>query len=113
MSGTFQGRLAYASFTVAGGAVTFNSQSGDFDETPTTPIYTGVGDYLLTLSSPIDPAEASYQITCRTAAGRVCVPSIISASTTDSAIRIEVNDETAANVDPLGFDLTVVVKPSN
>jgi hypothetical protein len=105
--------LAYASFTVAGGAVTFNSQSGDFDETPGTPIYTNVGDYLLTLSSAIDPAESCYQVTCRTTAGRVCVPSIIAASTTDTAIRIEVNDETAANVDPLGFDLTIVVKPAN
>lgn len=112
MSGTFQGRLAYASCAiVAGPAVTITSQSGDFDETPVTPIYTGAGDYLLTLSSPIDPSEACYQITCRASAGDVRVASILNA--TDTTIRVQVLDETSAQADPAGFDIVVVVKPSN
>lgn len=111
MSGTFQGRLAYASFAVGGGSVTFNSQSGDFDESPITPIYTGAGDYLLTLTSPIDPAEACYQISCRSAVGTVRVASVVSPLA--GTLQIEVLDETGANADPVGFDLTIVVKPSN
>ena len=111
MSGTFQGRLAYASFAVAGGAITINSQSGDFDETPFTPMYTGAGDYLLTLTSPIDPAEACYQISCRSAVGTVRVASIVSPLA--GTLQIEVLDETASNADPDGFDVTVIVKPAN
>jgi hypothetical protein len=114
MSGTFQGRLAYASCAiVAGPAVTITSQSGDFDETPVTAIYQGSGQYQLTLSSPIDPAECCYQVTCRTASPDVRVASIISATTNDTTIEIEVLDETATNADPLGFDILVVVKPAN
>lgn len=112
MSGTFQGRLAYASCNIAAGpTIAFNAQSGDFDETPLTPIYTGAGDYLLTLSSPIDPGEAVYQISCRTAVGTVRVASIVSAL--DASLQIEVLDETGTNADPVGFDLTIVVKPAN
>ena len=113
MSGTFQGRLAYASCAVAGAAVTFNSQSGDFDETPTTPIYTGAGIFTLTLSSPIDSLEACYQVTCRSIAGRARIGIVDSALTTDTTIVVRVFDDAGAAADPTGFDLTIVVKPAN
>lgn len=112
MSGTFQGRLAYASCVPSGvgpGSVTFTSQSGDF----ASAAYLGAGQYQLTLAAPIDPAECCYQLTCRTASPDVRVASIISATTNDTTIEIEVLDETATNADPLAFDLVVVVKPAN
>lgn len=112
MSGTFQGRLAYASCNIAAGpTIAFNAQSGDFDETPLTPMYGGAGNYILTLSSPVDPNEAVYQISCRSAVGTVRVASIVSPLAT--TLQIEVLDETGANADPVGFDLTIVVKPAN
>jgi hypothetical protein len=113
MSGTFQGRLAFTSCTVAGAAVTFKSQSGDFDETPVVPIYTGVGIFTLTLSSPIDPDEACYQVTCRSIAARSRVAIVDSALTTDDTIVVRVFDDAGAAADPTGFDLSISVKPSN
>jgi hypothetical protein len=115
MSGTFQGRLAFASCTVAGAAVTFKSQSGDFDETPVVPIYTGVGVYTLTLSSPIDPLEACYQVTCRSIALRPRTAIIDNALTTANTIVVRVFDDAGPGTpdDPNGFDLSISVKPSN
>ena len=113
MSGTFQGRVAYTSCAVAGAAVTFSSQSGDFDETPTTPIYTGAGIFTLTLSSPIDPPEACYQVTCRSIAARPRIGIVDNALTTATTIVVRVFDETGAAADPNGFDLSISVKPSN
>lgn len=116
MSGTFQGRLAYASCAVnAGppGVVTFNSQSGDFDEAPTTPIYTAVGIYLLALSNPIDPTDATFSVTCRDVAGRPAFATIDDALTTATEIGINVYDDGGAPFDPSGFDITIVVRPSN
>jgi hypothetical protein len=116
MSGTFQGRLAFTSCTVNGGAVTFKSQSGDFDETPTAPIYTGVGIFTLTLTSPIDPNEACYQVTCRSIAARPRTAIVDSALTTADTIVVRVFDDAnvgAPAADPTGFDLSISVKPSN
>lgn len=112
MSGTFQGRLAYASCTITGAppsGIAITSQSGDF----TAAARGAAGQYTLTLGAEIDPAEACYQVTCRTLTGIVGIATIVSASTNDSTIAIEVLDETSTLVDPVGFDIVVVVKPAN
>ena len=114
MPGTFQGLVAYASCVVNSGppgAVTIQSQSGDFEETPTTPIYTASGQYTLTLATEISPNDCVYQITCRAPSGKVRVASVVAATAT--SIDIEVLDETPSNEDPDGFDIAILVRPAN
>lgn len=112
MSGTFQGRLAYASCTITGAppsGLSITSQSGDF----TAAARSAAGQYTLTLGAEVDPSEACYQVTCRTLTGIVGVATIVPASTNDSTVAIEVQDDTGALTDPVGFDIIIVVKPAN
>lgn len=108
MSGTFQGRVAYASFAVAGGAITTTSQSGDFD----APSYSGVGEFRLNLLSQIDPSECVVQITPRNTAANPGY-GIVLTSSTDTFINVELYNDTGTLTDPPGFDVLVLVKPAN
>lgn len=108
MSGTFQGRLAYASFAVAGGAITITSQSGDFG----TPGYAGAGEFRLNLASPIDPAECAIALTPRTVAATPRY-AVVLTSSTDNFIDVEVYNDTGTPADPSGLDISIVVKPAN
>lgn len=104
MSGTFQGRVAFASIEYVAGAPTFRVQSGDFDATI---VDGGTGDFTLTLASPIDPAEACISFGCRGAAGAAHV-----ATWTDTTLRVLVSDLAGAAADT-DCDLTILVKPAN
>ena len=104
MSGTFQGRVAFASIAYTAGAPAFRVQSGDFGATITDG---GSGDFTLVLATPIDPAEACISLAVRGAAGAASV-----ASWTDTSLRIPVTDLTGAGAD-IDCDLIITVKPAN
>jgi len=104
MSGTFQGRVAFASIAYVANVPTFRVQSGDFVPTITD---NGTGDFLLTFASPIDPAEACISLAVRGAAGAATV-----ASWTDTDLRILVTD-LAGGAPDTDCDLTILVKPAN
>lgn len=110
MSGTFQGRVAFASCLVTPGSVTFQCQSGDFDSV----VYNGAGEFQIVLApgSQVDPAECALQLTIRSTG--LGLLGYVLDTQTDSTIDIEVVDTTGGfNIltDPFGFDLTILVKP--
>jgi len=104
MSGTFQGRVAFASIAYVAGAPTFRVQSGDFGPTIAD---NGTGDFTLTLASPIDPAEACISFGVRGTSGAAAV-----ATWTDTTLRIVVTDLAGAAADT-DCDLTILVNPAN
>ncbi len=102
MSGTFQGRIAFASIAFNAGAPSFLSQSGDFDAAITD---NGAGDVTLNLANPIDPDEAIFLGSVRGATqGSVTIT-----SATDTTIRLAISDFTA--LADLDCDLAILVKP--
>lgn len=102
MSGTFQGRIAFAKIAFTAGVPSLISQSGDFSETIAD---NGVGDIGLTLSSPIDPNEAIYLATVRgTTLGAVTI-----VAATDTLVRLGISDFSAEA--DLDCDLCILVKP--
>jgi hypothetical protein len=119
MSGTFQGRVAYCTLQINGGAgsAAIVSQSGDFDAAPAAPIYTGAGNFLLTLAagSGIDPLEATYIISAGEGTSAFGEPVVF--ATTDSTIQINyLTALGAANPSLAGIaklHLAVFVKPAN
>jgi hypothetical protein len=104
MSGTFQGRVAFASIGYNAGVPSFRVQSGDFGATITDG---GTGDIGLVLATPIDPAEACISLTVRGSAGAAHV-----ATWTDTALRILVTDLAGVAAD-IDCDLIITVKPAN
>lgn len=115
MSGTFSGRVAFASCAITSGppgSLAYTTQSGDFDETAAG-AYVGVGQFLLTLASPIDPSEAIYSVTARAALGKTCICKIDTAGTVDGAISVEVLDDGGVAIDPDAIDVLVLVRPAN
>lgn len=103
MSGTFQGRIAFANIDfIAGPSASIASQSGDFASIA----YDALGTVTLTLSSPIDPSEAIYLGNTRsTLAG--CVNFV---AVTDTTIQVFIDDftGTGANYD---CNIAILVKP--
>lgn len=104
MSGTFQGRVAFASIEFPGGTPTIISQSGDFDATVADD---GVGKFTIPLVSPIDPAEASISLSLRGAPGAPYVR-----SWTDTSLSIWIGDF-AGGFQDTNCDITIIVKPAN
>jgi hypothetical protein len=103
MSGTFQGRIAFASIKFTAGVPSFLSQSGDFDAAITD---NGAGDVTLTLANPIDPDEAIYTGSTRSAiAGAVTFKAL-----TDTTIRVFIDDFTGTGAD-YDCDICILVKP--
>lgn len=120
MSSTFSGRVAYCTIQIDGGAGTaiISGQSGDFDATPTTPIYTAPGDFALTLNqgSGIDPTEAVYLISAGEGTNVAGLPVVFAAA--DQSINIQFQSPGGGTVDPslagvAKLHLAVLVKPSN
>jgi hypothetical protein len=102
MSGTFQGRIAFASIKFTAGAPSFLTQSGDFDAAITD---NGAGDITLNLANPIDPSEAIFLGSVRGATqGSVTIT-----SATDTTIRLGISDFSA--LADLACDLAILVKP--
>ena len=104
MSGTFQGRVAFASIAYVAGAPTFRVQSGDFSPTI---IDGGTGDFTLTFASPIDPTDACI---CFASRGATSAPYV--AAWTDTTLQVLVKDLSGAAADR-DCDLTILVKPAN
>lgn len=104
MSGTFQGRVAFASIEFPGGTPTIANQSGDFG-TPVTD--GGVGKFTVPLVSPIDSADACISLSLRGAAGAPYVR-----SWTDTALTIWIEDFAGGFLD-ISCDIVIVVKPAN
>jgi hypothetical protein len=103
MSGTFQGRVAFASIQYSGGIPAIVTQSGDFDSVADT----GTGIFTLTLSSPIDPNEACISLAIRGGSGAAHVN-----SWTDTTIEIHCQTLAGAAADR-NTDVTILVKPAN
>lgn len=102
MSGTFQGRIAFASITFPGGTATIASQSGDFDAIANP----NPGEINLTLKSEIDPAEAVYLLTVTDLSGGTAWLR----GATDSTVLISTTDLAAAPAD-LPCNIAILIKP--
>lgn len=103
MSGTFQGRIAFANITFPGGTPTIASQSGDFDSIATG----GAGVLDFTLKNEIDPDEAIYICTARTATDAAVSVS----AATDSTIQLRIWDIAGAALADLPCNIAILVKP--
>jgi hypothetical protein len=104
MSGTFQGRVVFASVRFDGSQPSFLSQSGDFEPTIES-LGDGPGIERLTLKNPIDPSEAFYVATPRESGANT----ISVSDTTDTTITLQLR--TGASLAAVDFDLIVLVKP--
>ena len=103
MSGTFQGRVAFASIRYTGAVPAIVNQSGDFGA-----ITAGAaGVCNIVLVSPIDPDEGFISFGCRGLAGEVHVN-----TWTDTLLEVHRTNSAGAGADR-DFDLTIIVKPSN
>ena len=103
MSGTFSGRVAYASIRYTAGVPAIVVQSGDFASVANT----GPGVFTLALASAIDPDEACCTLAIRGASGAAHVN-----SWTDTAIEIHCQTLAGAAADR-NTDVTILVKPAN
>lgn len=103
MSGTFQGRVAFASIRYTGAVPAIVNQSGDFGA-----ITAGaLGVCNIVLSSPIDPDEGFISFGCRGVAGEVHVN-----AWTDALLTVHRTNSAGAGAAE-NFDLVILVKPSN
>jgi hypothetical protein len=102
MSGTFQGRVAFAAVDVS--PLGFANQSGDFESVANP----NPGDFTLTLKNPIDPSEAVYFLEVMGKDGER--GQVWRAACTDTTIQVFTRNAAGAlsNED---FDLLVLVKP--
>jgi hypothetical protein len=100
MSGTFQGRVAFAS--IDGGNIV--RQSGDFESIANP----DPGEFELTLKNPIDPSEAFYFLEVMGKNGER--GQVFRSACTDTTVFVVTRNQlgTASNQD---FDLLVLVKP--
>jgi hypothetical protein len=100
MSGTFQGRVAFASVD----GVNIANQSGDFESLANP----NPGEFELTLKNPIDPSEAVYFVQVMGKDGES--GQVFRAACTDTTVFVVTRNDlgAAANED---FDLLVLVKP--
>lgn len=103
MSGTFQGRIAFANIIFTAGVPSIASQSGDFSSTVSDD---GPGEFTLTLSSPIDPSEAIYLGNTRSALGGCVTFKAIA----DSTIQVFIDDFTGTGAD-YDCNIAILVKP--
>lgn len=104
MSGTFQGRVAFASIRYTGAVPAIVAQSGDFGAI-TAP--GGAGICEIVLSTPIDPDEGFISFGCRGLAGEAHVN-----AWTDTLLTVHRTNSAGAGADR-DFDLTILVKPAN
>lgn len=104
MSGTFQGRVAFASIRYAGTVPSIFAQSGDFGAISAPG---GAGVCEIVLASPIDPDEAFISFGFRGNAGEAHV-----AAWTDTLLTIHRTASGGVGADR-DFDLTILVKPAN
>jgi hypothetical protein len=104
MSGTFQGRVAFASIRYTGAVPAIINQSGDFGAITAL---VGAGECTIVLLSPIDPDEAFISFGCRGLAGEAHV-----AAWTDTLLTVHRTNSAGAGADR-NYDLTILVKPSN
>ena len=105
MSGTFQGRVAFASIRYTGIVPAIVNQSGDFGAI--TPTGINPGECTIVLSSPIDPDEAFISFGYRGLGGEAHV-----AAWTDTLLTVHRTGSGGAGADR-NYDLTILVKPSN
>lgn len=109
MSGTFNGRIAYASVSPIGGPIgaQIDRQSGDFEYVTSL----GAGEFVLSLNADsfINPDEATYVATATGKDGHVA--EVWRAACTESAVRVQTRDATGA-LHSESFDLAILVKPT-
>jgi hypothetical protein len=103
MSGTFQGRVAFASIRYTAGVPAIALQSGDFASVADT----ALGIFTLTLAAPIDPDEACGSLAIRGASGAAHIN-----SWTDTTIEIHCQTLAGAAADR-DTDIIIAVKPAN
>lgn len=106
MSGTFNGRIAYASVSPIGGPIgaEFTNQSGDFASVSSA----NPGEFDLVLSSPIDPSEAIYVATTTEKDGEIV--QVWRAACTDTLVKVLTFSAPAVPASRQ-FDLAIIVKP--
>ena len=102
MSGTFQGRVAFAAVNV--GNLTFANQSGDFESIANA----SPGQFTLTLKNPIDPSEAVYFLEVMGKDGER--GQVWRAACTDTTVVLFTRNQAGVLANE-NFDLLVLVKP--
>lgn len=103
MSGTFQGRIAFASIRDVGtGTPTFRNQSGDFASV--TLVAPGTIELTYATGSEIDPSECVFSMVSR---GRQLTFAVSSIGDTF----VQIGSALAGVATSDDFDLTILVKP--
>lgn len=107
MSSTFVGRTAFIAFKNTPEIVV---QSGDFESLTRV----SDGTYDLTLSNPIDPAEAIYLASPQSFGGDFLLAEVDRAASTDTTVRVITRDVDGIPWDGNpsdGVELAILVKP--
>lgn len=107
MSGTFQGRLAFAKITIDIDGGSLASQSGDFSPT----VDLSPGFITLTLVAPIAPSQAVY-LCSPISSVDACSLTFINITETTLVLSSSILEEEAWTSKAVSFDILILVKPT-